>query len=163
MWFSTTYRGIRQGVTLRPWGKNHPSRLSICFCPYYNKAFTLTPWFYVNQNNWQPIISIELWCPRGSVPLSVALQRIHCDIPQPVPQSIRIRCVMCMRMILTRPFRIREITCTKPQATSRAIQTINNFKSQYKIKTNKQKFQVILISRRKIAQVTVDDTDYTRT
>lgn len=78
------------------------------------------------------------------------------DIPEPAPHSEFVAYADDITQIISQPRNYVH----QAHATSLAIQTINNFESQWKIKTNQQKFQIIPISRRKTSQVTVDDSDY---
>lgn len=94
--------------------------------------------------------------PQGAC-LSPSLFNVYtADIPLPAAHSDFIAYADDITQVISQPRNFRH----QARATTRAIKNINRYESTWKIKTNKQKFTLIPISRRKTANISVDGEPY---
>lgn len=106
------------------------------------------------QTHIGPPIQLQSGVPQGAC-LSPTLYSLYTnDIPQPLPKTDYIAFADDITQISTGKHNYRFTALN----TRRAIEQINNFERRWKIQTNTTKFTVIPISRRKTADISIDNT-----
>ena len=106
-----------------------------------------------------PSFALESGVPQGAC-LSPTLFTLYThDIPDPLPNTEYIAFADDITQITFGPYKYRDAT----RNTQHAIQQINTFEEQWKIKTNANKFKVIALARRNTEPIETEHNlfDYT--
>ena len=90
-----------------------------------------------------PAIPLKSGMPQGSIISPTMFIRYSSDMPQPAEGCIDVGFADDITQIITFPGKSREMLARK---TKREIERINSFEKQWKIKTSRQKFQMVSIS-----------------
>ena len=113
-------------------------------------------WIKDNEGSLGNTIEIKSGVPQGGI-LSPTLFIIYtADMPETPPNVLNISYADDVTQVIIENDKGKQLLSRK---TEREIKRLNEYESKWKIKTNRNKFQLLSISKLKPAKVRVDDND----